>query len=135
MSASQPHHTEPKKPEIIQQPTTTATTMQQKDFMAASMLSFFLGGLGIDRFYMGYIGLGILKLITIGGCGIWYLIDLILILTGNLNDSNGRPLKDRQKNQNLAYIIVAIGFIVFNVIPFVFYGFIFLVGVLNGRLD
>jgi len=53
------------------------------------LLSFFLGGLGVDRFFTGYIGLGILKLITGGGCGVWWLIDLILIVCGKYKDANG----------------------------------------------
>jgi TM2 domain-containing membrane protein YozV len=44
-------------------------------------MSIFFGTLGIDRFIMGHIGLGILKLITAGGFGIWWLIDVILIAT------------------------------------------------------
>jgi TM2 domain-containing membrane protein YozV len=52
-----------------------------KNWIVALLLSIFLGSLGIDRFYMGYIGTGILKLITFGGFGIWWLIDLILIAT------------------------------------------------------
>ena len=43
------------------------------------IMSILFGSLGVDRFIMGHIGLGILKLITFGGCGIWYLIDVILI--------------------------------------------------------
>jgi hypothetical protein len=65
----------------------------QKDWMVTLLISFFLGGLGIDRFYLGYTGLGILKLITCGGCGIWSLIDLILIATGGLGDADGLPLR------------------------------------------
>jgi len=65
----------------------------QKDFLVALLLSIFVGTLGIDRFYLGYIGLGLLKLVTCGGCGIWWLIDLILIVTDKLPDSQGRPLK------------------------------------------
>ena len=52
-----------------------------------------MGWFGIDRFYLGYTTLGILKLITFGGCGIWYIVDLILIAMGNLDDSQGRPLR------------------------------------------
>ena len=66
---------------------------EQKDFLIALILSILVGAFGIDRFYMGYIGLGVLKLLTLGGCGIWWLIDLILIVMGNLNDANGMPLK------------------------------------------
>ena len=52
---------------------------KDKSWIAALLLSILVGSLGIDRFFMGYIGLGILKLITLGGLGIWWLIDLILI--------------------------------------------------------
>lgn len=45
------------------------------------IMSILFGGLGVDRFIMGQVGLGILKLITAGGCGIWWLIDVILIAT------------------------------------------------------
>ena len=52
---------------------------KDKNWIAALLLSILVGSLGIDRFYMGYVGLGILKLITLGGFGIWWLIDLILV--------------------------------------------------------
>ena len=64
-----------------------------KSWVAALLLSIFLGELGIDRFYLGKVGTGILKLITLGGFGIWWLIDLILIATNPMTDSNGRPLQ------------------------------------------
>lgn len=63
-----------------------------KDWLTALLLSIFLGSLGVDRFYLGYTGLGILKLVTLGGCGIWSLIDIIMIATNKLKDSNGTPL-------------------------------------------
>lgn len=66
--------------------------MEQKSWTVALLLSIFLGPLGIDRFYLGYTGKGILKLITGGGLGIWWLIDIIKIVTNSLPDANGRPL-------------------------------------------
>ena len=64
-----------------------------KDWLVAVLLSLLVGWLAIDRFYLGYTGLGVLKLITLGGCGIWALIDLILIIMNRLNDANGLPLR------------------------------------------
>ena len=54
---------------------------KQLNWTVTLIISIFFGSLGIDRFMMGHIGLGILKLITFGGCGIWSLIDIILIAT------------------------------------------------------
>ena len=65
---------------------------QGKDWMVTLLLSIFVGSLGVDRFYLGHTLLGILKLVTFGGCGIWWLIDLIMIVTGSMTDSNGMPL-------------------------------------------
>lgn len=70
-----------------------AAADDRKDWLAALLLSIFLGQLGVDRFYMGYIGLGVVKLLTAGGCGIWWLIDVILIATDGLKDAQGRPLR------------------------------------------
>lgn len=63
-----------------------------KSFSTTLILSIFLGGLGIDRFYLGYTVLGILKLITGAGLGIWWLIDIILIATRKMTDAQGNPL-------------------------------------------
>ncbi|UAK38129.1 NINE protein [Gordonia bronchialis] len=63
-----------------------------KEWMTTLLISFFLGGLGIDRFYLGQTGLGVGKLLTCGGCGVWSLIDLILIAMRKVTDADGRPL-------------------------------------------
>lgn len=64
-----------------------------KSKTTAAILSFFLGGLGVDRFYLGNVGLGIGKLLTLGGFGLWALIDFIYIAIGNAKDGNGLSVK------------------------------------------
>ncbi|GMO66319.1 MAG: TM2 domain-containing protein [Treponemataceae bacterium] len=56
------------------------------------IISIFLGELGIDRFFVGKVGTGILKLVTLGGCGVWWIIDLITIAQGKFTDSNGNVI-------------------------------------------
>lgn len=66
---------------------------EKKQFIVALLLSILLGGLGVDRFYLGYTGLGIAKLLTLGGCGVWALIDIILIAMGKLKAADGSELE------------------------------------------
>lgn len=60
-----------------------------KSQLVALLLALFVGVLGIHRFYLGYTGIGIVQLLTFGGLGVWALIDLILIITGDLKPRSG----------------------------------------------
>lgn len=61
-----------------------------KSRLVATLLCFFLGYFGAHRFYVGKIGTAILMILTVGGCGLWVLIDLILIIIGRFTDQAGR---------------------------------------------
>ncbi|HEX5858185.1 MAG TPA: TM2 domain-containing protein, partial [Microbacterium sp.] len=63
-----------------------AEQVSPKSWLATLLLSIFLGELGIDRFYLGKVGTGILKLLTLGGFGVWWLIDVILVIAGAMRD-------------------------------------------------
>ena len=63
-----------------------------KSRLAAALLAWFLGVFGIHRFYVGKVGTGILMIFTLGGLGIWTLVDLIMILVGSFRDKEGLRL-------------------------------------------
>ena len=64
----------------------------QKNWLTTILLCHLLGMLGVHRFYSGHIASGLLQFFTFGGFGIWALIDLIMIITGEFKDQYGRPL-------------------------------------------
>ncbi len=66
----------------------------EKSWIATLLLCLFFGPLGVHRFYVGKVGTGILSILTVGGCGIWTLIDLILIIVGKFTDANGNEIKN-----------------------------------------
>lgn len=82
--------------EQLDDPMANMLLAQLKDPTISLVLSILLGGYGIDRIYIGEVGLGILKLLTCGGLGVWWLIDLFLIMErtreNNLNQLMGSTM-------------------------------------------
>jgi TM2 domain-containing membrane protein YozV len=66
----------------------------RKKILPAILLCFFLGFLGVHRFYVGKVGTGILQVITLGGIGLWVLIDFVMIIIGAFKDKEGNKLTD-----------------------------------------
>jgi TM2 domain-containing membrane protein YozV len=76
---------------VRQRQSQTKSEKEEKWFILL-LLSIFLGALGVDRFYVGKIGTGLLKLFTLGGIGVWWLIDIIMILADKFTDKNGNAI-------------------------------------------
>ena len=71
-----------------------AINASPKSKVAAILLCFFLGVIGVHRFYVGKVGTGIMQVITLGGLGIWSLIDLIMLICGKFTDSDGKIISN-----------------------------------------
>lgn len=110
-------------------PATPSAGQPPKRYATALLLSVLTGGLGADRFYLGYTGLGVLKLITGGGLGIWALIDSIRLIKGTYGAADKQPLVGDERDRGaltgftIAYYIIntislmislaALGFVAF----------------------
>lgn len=77
----------------------------EKSFLLTWLFAWILGFWGVDRFYLGKVGTGILKLVTFAGLGIWWLVDLIIVLSGTQRDKKGRPLEGYAKLKKIAWIV------------------------------
>ena len=91
-------------------PSSSSVAVGQKSYITTLLLALFLGWLGVDRFYLGKIGTGILKLLTFGGGGIWSLIDVLIIISGGAKDKTGNPLANREKYLTMSIIITLIAY-------------------------
>jgi hypothetical protein len=80
--------------QLIATPLSAEIVEQRNKWITCLLLCWFLGVLGIHRFYTGHTALGVLQVLTLGGCGIWALIDFIIIVSGNFKDAQGNPIKN-----------------------------------------
>ncbi|MDQ3698545.1 MAG: TM2 domain-containing protein [Gemmatimonadota bacterium] len=74
---------------VWQAPPPEVMSPTEKRIVPAALLCFFFGIFGVHRFYVGKVGTGVLQLFTLGGIGIWAMIDLIMILIGSFRDRDG----------------------------------------------
>lgn len=97
------------------QPTATPLP-RQRHFLAVFFLSFLWGVFGVDRMYLGKWGTGILKLLTLGGFGIWALIDLTTIMSGAMRDKQGQEMLQVAEYKRFASRVVLLFAVVVGVV-------------------
>ncbi|MRX44565.1 TM2 domain-containing protein [Agromyces kandeliae] len=105
MTAYPPGAAPGQNPQVVR---AAGAATSDRSFIATWLFAWLLGVLGVDRFYLGKVGTGILKLLTIGGFGIWWLVDLVLTLTNTAKDSDGRRVTGTRQEQTIAWIVTAV---------------------------
>ena len=71
----------------------SVTSGSDKRVLPAAILAFFFGVFGVHRFYAGKVGTGVVQLLTLGGLGIWALVDFVLIVCGEFRDGEGHKIR------------------------------------------
>ena len=84
----------------------TETEKSPFNWTKVFLISLFLGVFGIDRFYVGQKGLGVFKLLTFGGIGIWWLIDLLIIASGKFTDASKKEIRNTTKQRVLTLVFL-----------------------------
>ena len=94
-----------------------ASPKGEKSWVAAYLLCWFLGCLGAHRFYTGYTGIGIAQLFTLGGCGIWSMVDFICLSFNKYKTADDKELDDYiQVLGMVGFIILALGVLVYLIL-------------------
>ncbi|WP_019135629.1 TM2 domain-containing protein [Cellulomonas massiliensis] len=93
---------------VAEQPPTWESGRPDKSFLAAWLFALLLGYFGVDRFYLGKIGTGVLKVLTCGGLGIWYLVDLVLLLADGARDARGHRLAGYDRHHVVAIVVTVV---------------------------